>query len=108
MRLPSRYRGTIQLDNRDASRCARGNRKLQCARVGVPISLAARSCGGRNDSEAIEPRRNAAPTTSADCGDRSRYGLEKGVLRAGEKDSMEKSKLRSLPGLCKIRSMKSD
>lgn len=38
--MPSRYWRTIQLDSRDASRRARGNRKLQCTWVGVPISLA--------------------------------------------------------------------
>lgn len=54
----------------------------------------ARSCGGCNDSEAIEPRRNAVPATSANRSDHSRYGLEKGVLRTGENDSMENSKSR--------------
>lgn len=91
--LLSRCWRTIQLDGRDASRHAWGNRKLQCAWVGVPISLATRSCGGC-DSEAIEPRRNAAPATSANRSDHARYGLEKDILRTGEKDSVENSKLR--------------
>lgn len=92
--------GAMQLDSHRASILRSRRSKIahiHWARVGIPISCTTRSCDGRNDSEAIEPKRNVTPTTAAN---RSHYfwcGLEKGVCAIVytiyKKDPMENLKL---------------